>query len=201
MAKVLCFLSACVLLACSLAAGGTKTLASDPKCFGPPSAPVTIDLYSDYQCPACRALYLGTITPLMADCVSTGKVYLVEHDFPLSMHAHAKEAAEYANAAAKIHKFETVSNELFQKQAIWAADGSIDAVVAAVLTPAEMVKLRAALKDPGIDQSIANDVALGTKAGLRQTPTMIISRDGKTYPMSGIISYPILKRFLDDLAK
>ncbi|MDQ6705990.1 MAG: DsbA family protein, partial [Acidobacteriota bacterium] len=89
MAKVLCFLSVCVLLACSLAAG-TKTLASDSKCFGSPSAPVRIDLYSDYQCPTCRALYLGTIKQLMADCVSTGKVYLVDHDFPLPMHAHAK---------------------------------------------------------------------------------------------------------------
>ncbi len=70
-----------------------------------------------------------------------------------------------------------------------------------MLTPGEMVNLRAALKDPSIDQSIANDVALGTKAGLRQTPTMIINRNGTSYPMSGNISYPILKRFLDDLAK
>lgn len=200
MAKALYFLSACVVLASSLAAG-TTTPGSDQKSFGSPSAPVTIDLYSDYQCPACRALYLGTITQVMADSVATGKVYLIDHDFPLPMHPHAKQAAEYANAAAKIRKFETVSNALFQKQPIWAADGNIDAVVAAVLTPPEMTKLRVALKDPSIDQSIANDVALGTKAGLRQTPTMIISRNGKTYPMSGIVSYPILKRFLDDLAK
>ncbi len=193
------FLFACLFSLASFAAANKTSTAPDAKSFGSNTAPITIEEFSDYQCPACRELYLETIKKVMADYVSAGKVYLVIHDFPLPMHAYSKLAAQYANAAVKLNKFETVSNELFQKQSVWAPTGNIDAIVAAVLTPAEMTKLRQALKDPAIDQGIAADIALGTKAGLRQTPTMIITRNLRTYPMSGVISYPILKRFLDDL--
>src|SRR5438045_2273407 len=97
-----------------------ETKNADPKCFGSSSAPIVLEVFSDYQCPACRQLYLETLKKVMTDCVSTGKVYLVHHDFPLSMHKYAREAARYANAAARIHKFETVSDELFQKQPAWS---------------------------------------------------------------------------------
>ena len=200
MAKYLIsFLLTCLFSIAPLPAANKTAAAPDPKSFGSNTAPIMIEEFSDYQCPACRELYLETIKKVMTDYVSTGKVYLVMHDFPLPAHAYSKLAAQYANAAAKVNKFETVSNELFQKQSVWAPTGNIDAIVAAVLTPVEMTKLRQALKDPAIDQGIAADIALGTKAGLRQTPTMIITRNLRTYPMSGVISYPILKRFLDDL--
>ena len=110
----------------SLPAANKTSTAPDPKSFGASSAPIMIEEFSDYQCPACRELYLETIKKVMADYVSIGKVYLVVHDFPLPMHAYSKLAAQYANAAARVNKFETVSNELFQKQSVWAPTGNID---------------------------------------------------------------------------
>ena len=38
--------------------------ASIPKNFkesGSPTAPVTVELYTDYECPACRAFYMETL--------------------------------------------------------------------------------------------------------------------------------------------
>src|SRR5215470_16650700 len=75
---------------------------TNPKLIGSPTAPVTIELFSDYQCPACKQLHTATLKPLIADCAQKGEVQIVHRDFPLPQHTHAKEAARYANAAAKI---------------------------------------------------------------------------------------------------
>src|SRR6266566_2451341 len=43
----------------------------DPhKAFGSKSAPVTMEVFSDYQCPACKQLYLSTNRQLMDNYVS-----------------------------------------------------------------------------------------------------------------------------------
>ena len=64
----------------------------DPhKAFGSKNAPVVIEEFSDYQCPACKTLYTTTNRLLMDNYVTTGKVYLLHRDFPLAMHAHSRE--------------------------------------------------------------------------------------------------------------
>ena len=63
------------------------------KAQGVPTAPVTIEVFSDFQCPSCKNLYEEALKPLMADYVSKGKVYLIHRDFPLAMHPHARAAA------------------------------------------------------------------------------------------------------------
>ena len=102
------------------------------KCSGSVMAPVRLEVFSDFQCPACRQLYTETLRKVIAECVSTNKVYLVHHDFPLPMHQYAREAARWANAAARVHKYEQVSDVLFEKQEQWAKNGSIEPVIASV---------------------------------------------------------------------
>ena len=77
----------------------------DPhKAFGSKSAPITMEVFSDFQCPACKTLFTATNRQLMDNYVSTGKVYLIHRDFPLPMHAHSVVAARYGRAAAQIGK-------------------------------------------------------------------------------------------------
>src|SRR5262245_31158464 len=87
----------------------------DPhKAFGSKSAPVVMEEFSDYQCPACKTLYTTTNRLLMDNYVSTGKVYLIHRDFPLANHAYSRTAARYARAAASLGKVEPVEQTLFQ---------------------------------------------------------------------------------------
>jgi protein-disulfide isomerase len=87
----------------------------DPtKAFGSKTAPVVVEIYSDFQCPACKQLFLNTTQKVMDNYVSTGKVYLVHRDFPLPMHAYSRVAASYSRAAAHIGKCEPVEQALFQ---------------------------------------------------------------------------------------
>ena len=175
--------------------------APQEKGIGTRTAPIILEVYSDFQCPSCKALYEGALRLVMADYVTKGKVYLIHRDFPLAMHAHAREAACYADAAARVdfNKYEMVCGELFRRQEYWASTGKIDEVVAALMTPEQMKRVRALIKDPEVNAGIDREIAQGYRAGVKQTPTMIITHRLRTYPISGNVNYPILRRFLDDL--
>jgi protein-disulfide isomerase len=135
----------------------------------------------------------------MDNYVSTGRVYLIHRDFPLPMHAHSKVAAQYARAAAQLGKGEPVEQALFENQEKWENSGDIDGTVAAVLSPAEMTKVRALVKGGTLDPLIEKDLALGRVYNVNQTPTTIIHSNGQTYPVVGVQSYAVLHQFLDQL--
>jgi protein-disulfide isomerase len=173
----------------------------DPhEALGSKSAPVVMEVFSDFQCPACKSLYDATNRQLMDNYVNTGKVYLIHRDFPLPMHSHSKVAAQYSRAAAQIGKLEAVQDVLFQNQEKWEASGDVDGTVAKVLSPAEMTKVRALVKGGTIDAMIAKDQALGNNVyRVNQTPTTIFHANGQTLPYAGVMNWDILKQFLDQL--
>ncbi len=172
----------------------------DPhKAFGSKTAPVTMEVFSDYQCPACKTLFTTTNRRLMDDYVSNGKVYLVHRDFPLPMHAYSRVAARYARAAAQLGKVEPVEQALFQNQEKWEQNGDVDGTVAAVLSAAEMTKVRALVKGGTLDPLIDKDYNLGQTYRVNQTPTTVFHSKGQTYPYSGVMTYDILKQFLNQL--
>jgi protein-disulfide isomerase len=172
----------------------------DPhKAFGSKNAPVIMEVFSDFQCPACKTLYITTNRQLMDNYVSTGKVYLVHRDFPLAMHAHSRVAARYSRAAAQLGKVEPVEHALFQNQEKWEQSGDVDGTVAAVLSPVEMAKVRALVKGGTLDAAIDKDFALGQMYRVNQTPTTVFHSGGQTYPYAGVMSYDTLKSFLDQL--
>src|SRR5579875_525072 len=144
------------------------------KAFGNPAAPVTIELFSDFQCPSCRALHMDLLPNIMRDFVIPGKAYLVYKEFPLPMHNHSREAAAYACAAARVGKYEQVADVLFQNQPTWANDGKVFQTVASVLTPAEQKKVEMLAKDPAVLAEVQDDVQEGQVKRVNQTPTMII---------------------------
>lgn len=169
------------------------------KTFGNPSAPLTIELFSDFQCPSCRALHLEQLPSIMRDFVTPGKAYLVYKEFPLPMHSHSKEAAAYACAAARIGKYEQVADALFMNQPSWADSGKVFETVASVLSPADQKKVQALAKDPAVLSEVQQDMDEGQQERVNQTPTLLVIRNGKKYPIGGMLNYDLLKRFLDGL--
>jgi protein-disulfide isomerase len=166
---------------------------------GSPSAPITFELYTDYECPACRAFFLDVLPNLTRDFVATGKVRLIHRDFRLPQHQYSKLATRYANAAGQIGKFDVVTQAIFQAQPEWSQNGNIDAVVAKVLTsPADMEKVRALVKnDTHLDDITVADEAMANNLDhLNQTPTIVIVAKGKREVISGGMPYAILKQYL-----
>jgi protein-disulfide isomerase len=174
---------------------------NNPKLWGSTSAPITLEVFSDFQCPSCRQLHMTTIQAALKDCVAKGKVQIMHRDFPLPQHQYAKLAARYANASAPMGLYQKVCDQLFLTQPTWEKTGNVDAAVAQVVGPGDMAKIRAAIKDPHIDDEMNRDTALGMQARINQTPTMILHYKGKAYPIAGTVSYTILSRFIDSLLK
>ncbi len=193
------------LLACLLAVGaapGSSSKSAPPeivKSVGVFTAPITIEVFSDFQCPACKALYEQTLRPLTDDYIDKGKVYLIHRDFPLPMHAHSREAACYACAAGRVGKYEAACDVLFKHQQEWAADGKVADTVCSVLSPSEAKQVRALAKDPQIVASVEQDIQLGHTDGVQQTPTMMITYKNQRYPVTGAVNYDLFRRFLDQL--
>lgn len=174
----------------------------DPtKAFGSKTAPVVVEIYSDFQCPACKQLFLNTTQKVMDNYVNTGKVYLVHRDFPLPMHAYSRVAASYSRAAAHIGKCEAVEKVLFQNQEKWEANGDVKGILAGagVLSPAEMKKVQAIVDAKTLEPLIEKDKQLGLTQPVTQTPTSVFHAKGQNYPFAGVLSYDVLKDFLDQL--
>jgi protein-disulfide isomerase len=172
----------------------------DPhKAFGSKNAPIVMEVFSDYQCPACKTLFLTTNRQVMDNYVSTGKVYLVHRDFPLPMHAYSRVAARYARAAADLGKIEPAEKALFENQDKWEQSGDVDGTLGAALSSVDMSKVRALVKGGTLEPLIDKDVQLGQMYRLNQTPTTVFHSKGQTYPYSGAMNYEILHQFLDQL--
>jgi len=71
----------------------------------------------------------------------------------------------------------------------------------AFCAPAEMTKVRALVKGGTVNTLIQKDVALGKLYNLNQTPTSVFHAKGQTFPYAGVMSYEILRNFLDQLAQ
>jgi len=172
----------------------------DPrKTHGSKSAPIVMETFSDFQCPACKQLYLTTNRQLNDNYVVTGKVFEIHRDFPLAGHAYSRIAARYGRAAAALGKFEQVEQVLFQNQEKWEQTGDVDGTVASVFSPADMTKIRATVKTPAVEAAIEKDIALGKTYSVSQTPTIVIHYKGQTFPISGVVGYDALHAFLDQL--
>ena len=188
-----------VLLLTSLVALAANSQRSDPKAFGSPSAPITIEVFSDFQCPHCKTLDEQTLPPLMKDYVATGKVYLIHREFPLPGHPYSRLAAAYATAAARLGKYEEVADRLFLHQAEWSVSGKVDETACRGLTAAQAQTVRSLVNDRTIAAEIERDVDLGRKIGLQQTPTMLIRHGSSSYPWPGAVNYELLRSYLDGL--
>ncbi len=185
-------------LACLLASPGVPQAApSSGKTIGRPDAPITIEVYSDFQCPHCKILHDQTLPRLIKDYVATGKVYLIYRQFPLRGHAYARQAAAYACAAERLGRYDQVAGLLFRSQEAWSTSGKIEEAISGGLTPGEMKKLLALAKDPGVDAEVRRDLELGHKANLAQTPTMIITHRLAQFPIAGVPDYDLLRSLLD----
>lgn len=203
-----------------------ESLGPPVKAYGSKDAPITMEVFTDYQCPSCRNLYENTLRPMIADYVASGKVYLLHRDFPLPMHKYSYEAARWANAAARVGEFANVEAALYDNQDAWGSTGDIQKYVSAAMSSAEFKRVQhlmdgcmapisaddiapesARMLDVAqtsrgctFDAYINEDRAIGMRVPVQATPTYVITYKGQHLPpASGFVSWPILKQFFDSL--
>ncbi|VVB54992.1 Thioredoxin [uncultured archaeon] len=150
---------------------GTSTAGSAPV-LGNANAPVTIVIFTDFQCPYCGAFETQTFPSIKTNYIDTGKVKLEFHNFPLSFHQYAQKAAEAAECAKEQGKFWEYHDKLFTNQNAldttslkkYAADVGLDTA-----------KFNSCLDTGKYASAVQADVAAGTQAGVSGTPSFLVN--------------------------
>jgi protein-disulfide isomerase len=136
---------------------------------GDVNAPVTIVEFTDFQCPACAAMY-----PVLDEVLKSygNKVRFVVRDFPLAQHEYARKAAEAADAANAQGKFFEYTALLFKNQK------ALD--VPSLKKYASEIGLDRARFDAALDRGVyaaevKKDIEDGEMYGIGSTPTIFIN--------------------------
>jgi protein-disulfide isomerase len=141
--------------------------------WGSRSAPVTLVIFSDFQCPFCTRVE-STVTQLK-EKYGKDKLRIVWKNNPLPFHPNAKPAATAAEAvfrlggSAAFWKFhdtafanqKDLSPEKYEQ---WATEAGVD-----------RAKFKALVNDPSLAKKIDDDMAVGKAAGVTGTPASFIN--------------------------
>lgn len=142
----------------------------DDPAQGDLSAPVTVVMFSDFQCSACSAVH-----PILKKAIAEYKdrVRFVVRDFPLeSLHENAFRAAQAANAANAQGKFFEYTELLYNNQS------SLDNASLkefATKIGLDRKKFDADLDSGKYAEEIRKDMADGIIYGINSTPTIFVN--------------------------
>ena len=141
---------------------------------GPANAPLTLEIYGDFQCPSC-AVASKAIDQLQAEF--KGKIKVIFHEFPLSMHRHAVRAAEAAEAAALQGKFWDMHDALYDYQPVWSHTENpaflFDSYAGTI--GLDVPRFQADRQTSEIEGKVIEDGNTGLLRGVRNTPTIFIN--------------------------
>ncbi len=151
---------------------------SDPV-KGAKDAVVTIVEYSDFQCPACGAMY-----PIVEETVKRypDRVRVVYKNFPLTrIHKHAYDAALAGECAFKQGRFWEFHDILFQNQKDWSSNSDSRERFLAYAEEAGLNRdaFKACMESKETSQEVDGDIREGKRLNINSTPTFFIN--GKRY--------------------
>ena len=141
---------------------------------GPRTAPVTLEVYGDFQCPSC-----ATATYIIDELEKEygEKMRVVFHQFPLAMHQHAVKAAMAAEAAGLQGHFWEMHDMLYKNQPVWSRTTDPTSFFAAYAETLGLDGGQFAMdaKSPEIQARIISEGDAGVARGVKNTPTIFIN--------------------------
>lgn len=170
---------------------------ANPRALGQASAPVTVEVWSDFQCPACD-VFATTIEPDLIDqYVATGKARLVYRDRLIIDRAPTDVESHQAAAAARCSgdKFWAFHDYLFENQNPKGENlGTFSAAFLASVADAvgaNRTTYDACMANGAADMVAAANAedAKGAAAGVNQTPTIALNgklMQGGALPMTAL---------------
>jgi protein-disulfide isomerase len=168
------------------------TVAADGPSLGPPSAPITIVEFSDYQCPFCKRAE-GSVKQVLAKYPE--QVRLVYRHFPLDGHKDARPAAEAAACVDEQGKFWDYHKLLFE------SSPTLDAKKLRQLaeqSKADLTVYDACIAEGRTKAKVQADLEAGHEVGVSGTPAFFVNG----IPLSGARPLEEFAKIIDrELAK
>jgi protein-disulfide isomerase len=151
--------------------------------LGSPDAKVTVEIWSDFQCPACMNFATVLEPPTITSYVVPGKVRLEYHDAAFqgqksqATYDESVEPAAAARCAADQGLFWQMHNWLFanwngENQGAFKADRLRAMATAAGL---DLSKYDTCMAAGDKQTAVRSETASGLAAGINQTPTFIVN--------------------------
>ncbi len=154
---------------------------ADGRAIGPANAPVTLDVWSDYQCPFCQRFATTWESALSDKYVAQGKLRIVYRDYAF-IGSESVSAAIAARAADQQGKYWQYHDYLFANQngenKGWFSDGRLQSIAQAI--GLDIASFNAARNDASFRTAVLNESAQGHALGITGTPTLAINGQLRT---------------------
>jgi protein-disulfide isomerase len=156
-------------------AGAFAGLAADGYVLGRPDAPVTIDLYEDFQCPACRRWGEQVFPALAAKELASGQARLVFHDFAF-IGPESMAAAKAGQAAARQDRFWSLWAAIYANQGRENSGAlNVERLTDIARTVGlDVERFKADMASSGAAMAVDASIADAQRLGVESTPTVII---------------------------
>lgn len=172
-----------------------KLKTEDVPAFGPAAAPVSLVLFSDFQCSFCREEAKVVREQLVKEYPTQVRVYF--KDFPLEpIHPWAKPAAIAGRCIfrQKPAAFWDFHDLVFDKQSEFTVENLKSKVLEfAVKKDVEPVQLSACLASPAAEAEVTKSQTEARSLGVNSTPTIFLN--GRR--LVGQLGWPDLKRVIE----
>lgn len=154
---------------------------ADGTAMGDPNAPVVIDVFEDFQCPACRIYSEEIETRITETYVAAGQVYYIFHQYPFidraSVNKESQQAANASMCAAEQGLFWEYHDILF---ANWSGEnvGAFNdkqLVAFAETLSLDMDFFTSCFEENRYQDEIQADFELGTEMGVSGTPSVFVN--------------------------
>ncbi|MFH0969491.1 MAG: thioredoxin domain-containing protein [Patescibacteria group bacterium] len=175
----------------------TMQVKEDDIQIGNKDSQVKIFLFSDFQCPFCKAFHESVVKKIIANYSS--KVLLVFKNYPLSFHAQAENASLAGECANEQGKFIAYADKLFANQTAWGSSQGTQLFK----TYASQLRLNTSQFNSCLDgkkylDKINSDKSDGDSFGVSGTPSLFINDQF----VNSASTYDAIKKIIDeDLAK
>ncbi|TEU01639.1 MAG: DsbA family protein [Anaerolineales bacterium] len=148
---------------------------SEGMAMGDPNAPVIIEEFSDFQCPACQLFHEQTLEQVVDQYVKTGDVYYIFHNFPF-IGKDSQTAALGGYCAAEQGLFWEYSNILFANQigenVQSFSSARLEAMADIIGLDAEFAKC---LREERYQDQVDADFLAAQETGVDSTPSFLIN--------------------------
>lgn len=173
----------------------------DGDVVGSPEAPVVIELYSDFQCPACRLFVTGRLAHLVTEFVVPGTVRIEARDIDILGRGSQSESLELAvgaRCAAEQDRYWQFHDIVFWNQGRENRGDHDAAFIARVADAAELDRTAfdACLGRNDVRATIRAQTTAAMAAGISSTPTLLVNDQ----PVVGVPEYEQLAALIRQLA-
>jgi protein-disulfide isomerase len=176
----------------------------DGKTVGRPDAPVTLEVWEDFQCPICARHSLQVEPVIVAKYVTNGTLRIVHHDLAFLGRGGADDesvlAASGAVCATKQGKYWNYSHWVYANQDGENAGGFRADRLQAIAEAAgvDTSDWDACTTDPAVRQEVTDSTSTGMAQGVNATPTMFIN--GTMVTPAGLKTVDQLSALIDEAA-